>query len=93
MNKRLPIICPSCDNQLKVKQLICTHCETELTGLFSLPSVSRFTTDEQNFILDFVRASGSLKLMAQNMKLSYPTVRNRLDEIIAKINKTSTNED
>lgn len=92
MNKKLPLICPSCDCLLKVKQLHCENCETEVTGLYSLPIISQLSTDDQKFILDFVKASGSLKIMAQNMKLSYPTVRNRLDEIISGINKLETDE-
>lgn len=85
MNKKLPLKCPSCDSLLRVKQLYCESCETEVTGIFSLPLMSQLTNDEQKFIVDFVKASGSLKNMAQNMKLSYPTVRNRLDEVIEKI--------
>jgi hypothetical protein len=72
MNKKLPLICPSCDSLLKVKQLHCENCETNVTGLFALPIISQLSNDDQRFILDFVKASGSLKVMAQNMKLSYP---------------------
>ncbi|RZJ74088.1 MAG: DUF2089 family protein, partial [Flavobacterium sp.] len=31
--------------------------------------------------------SGSLKEMASQMGISYPTVRNKLDDLIAKISK------
>ena len=92
MNKRLPLKCPSCENQLQVKQLLCGKCETEVTGLYSLPVISQLPIEDQRFILDFVKASGSLKIMAQNMKLSYPTVRNILDEIIYRINNLDTDE-
>ena len=92
MNKKLPLICPSCDSFLKVKQLHCENCETDVTGLYSLPIISQLSIDDQRFILDFVKASGSLKVMAQNMKLSYPTVRNRLDDIINGINNLETND-
>ncbi len=91
MNKNLPLICPSCVNLLKVKQLYCERCETEITGLYSLPIMSQLAVEDQKFILDFVKASGSLKVMAQNMKLSYPSVRNRLDDIINGINKLERN--
>jgi len=37
------------------------------------------------FIKRFVLASGSLKEMAQSYRISYPTVRLRLDRLIAKI--------
>ena len=92
MNKKLPLRCPSCDSLLHVKQLFCENCKTEVTGLYSLPVISQLSIEDQKFILDFVKVSGSLKIMAQNMNLSYPTVRNLLDDIIAKINNIENNE-
>ena len=92
MNKKLPLRCPSCENQLQVKQMYCESCGTEVTGIYSLPAISQLTVDDQKFIIDFVKSSGSLKIMAQNMKLSYPTVRNLLDDIINRINQLDKNE-
>ena len=81
----LPNICPSCQSQLKVKSLACDKCLTEVIGLYDLPVLSRLRPDEQDFILQFVKYSGSLKDMAKHLKLSYPTVRNRLDEVIGRL--------
>jgi hypothetical protein len=92
MNKKLPLKCPSCENPLFVKQMICENCQTEVTGIFSFPLIMKFSIEDQVFIIDFVKASGSLKVMAQQMKLSYPTVRNRLDEIISRIQDLEKNE-
>ena len=47
----------------------------------------QLSINEQEFIIEFVKSSGSLKMMAQKLKLSYPTVRNMLDDIITKINQ------
>lgn len=41
--------------------------------------------DELNFIKKFVLASGSLKEMAEIYKVTYPTVRSRLNQVIEKI--------
>ena len=41
--------------------------------------------DELNFIKKFVLASGSLKEMAEIYKVTYPTVRGRLNQVIEKI--------
>lgn len=68
----------------------CEKCETEVEGLFSLPTLVGASQDDQEFILEFVKSSGSLKEMAAILKVSYPTVRNRLDEIIKKLKE---NED
>lgn len=81
----LPCYCPSCQAQLKVKSLRCEKCETEVTGNYELPTLALLSTEDQKFILDFVRHSGSLKEMANQLNLSYPTVRNLLNGIIEKI--------
>jgi hypothetical protein len=87
MDKRLPIICPSCQSELKVHTLQCNACQTKIDGLFDLPVFLKLEQKEQNFIIEFVKSSGSLKIMAQQLKLSYPTVRNMLDELIHKIDE------
>ena len=46
-----------------------------------------FADREQQFVIDFIKSSGSLKDMAKNMGVSYPTVRNVLDDLIDKLNK------
>lgn len=81
----LPTICPSCHEQLNVTCLKCDHCGTEVKGSFELPLLARLSDADQQFILRFVKSSGSLKEMAAQLKLSYPTVRNLLNDVIQKI--------
>ena len=45
------------------------------------------TDKDQKFVIDFIKSIGSLKDMAKNMGVSYPTVRNVLDDLIDKLNK------
>jgi hypothetical protein len=90
MNKRLPILCPGCSSALHVKTMKCNQCGTTIDGSFDLPLLATLSPEDQKFILSFIQSSGSLKHMAREMKLSYPTVRNILDEIIERItNKES----
>jgi hypothetical protein len=84
--KKIPINCPSCEQALMVSQLSCAHCETAISGSYSLPTLLQLSSEEQDFVFEFVRFSGSLKKMAEKMGKSYPTVRNRLDDILEKIN-------
>jgi len=81
----LPVYCPSCQSQLKVKCLKCENCQTEVNGSYDLPVLALLSDTDQQFILRFVKNSGSLKEMASELKFSYPTVRNMLNEIIQKI--------
>lgn len=85
MQKKLPYSCPCCSALLEVTNLTCPKCETNVSGKFPLPVLSQLSPEEQKFVLDFVKSSGSLKIMAEQLKLSYPTVRNLLDDIIEKI--------
>lgn len=85
MKNKLPVVCPSCTNTLAVAELSCLHCSTSVKGNYVLPSLLKLSEDEQQFIFDFVKESGSLKNMAQRLEVSYPTVRNMLDDIISKL--------
>lgn len=84
-SRRLPSKCPSCDSTLKISELVCKSCGTKVSGCFDMPVFLHLTSEEQKFIIDFVKESGSLKEMSAKLKLSYPTVRNILDAIIEKI--------
>ncbi|MDD3323024.1 MAG: DUF2089 family protein [Paludibacter sp.] len=81
----LPTYCPSCQAQLKVKCLKCESCQTEVNGSYDLPVLALLPEIDQQFIIRFVKNSGSLKEMASELKLSYPTVRNMLNDVITKI--------
>lgn len=84
-NKMLPCNCPSCQRDLKVVRLSCGQCGTAVEGDFDLPVLARLDPEEQLFALNFLKSSGSLKELARQYGLSYPTVRNRLDGLIGKL--------
>ena len=84
---RLPTSCPSCNNDLRVAQLACPDCGTAVHGDYLLPALSRLNHEDQEFALAFIQRSGSLKEMARLYGVSYPTVRNRLDDLIALLNR------
>lgn len=49
--------------------------------------------EEQEFVKQFLLASGSLKHLAKQYGVSYPTVRVRVDKIIEKVKLTDGNKD
>ena len=85
--KRLPKTCPACGSVLRVRSMYCHSCDTQIVGDYMLPPLMRLTEEEQRFVADFVMCSGSLKEMAARMGVSYPSVRNRLDEIIGELRR------
>ena len=55
--------------------------------------ITELEADELNFIKKFVLASGSLKEMAEIYKVTYPTVRARLNHIIEKVKMAEENQE
>lgn len=89
---KLPVYCPSCDTQLEVTKLSCHNCRTEVIGTYKLPVYNQLDVDEQEFMMQFLLSSGSLKEMASILNKSYPTVRNKLDDLIGKIKELRNDE-
>lgn len=88
MIKKIPVNCPSCDHLLNVTGLQCPNCETQVNGNYQLPLLASLTNEEQEFILNFFKESGKLNTMAKQLNVSYPTLRNRLDDLIEKVKRT-----
>ena len=76
--------CPVCGTQLNVTRLHCSHCETSIDGTFNTVSgpFSQLTPEQVQFVLTFVKCEGRLNRMEDELGISYPTIRNRLYEII-----------
>lgn len=84
---KLPIVCPSCENSLRVSQMKCDQCTTEVNGNYDLPLYLKLSREDQDFVLEFFLSSGSIKEMAKQAGNSYPTMRNKMDDLIEKIKK------
>jgi hypothetical protein len=78
--------CPSCDSSpLQITHLACPGCNIRFEGKFELPKLLLLAPEDLLFVEQFLLASGSLKEMAHQLEISYPTVRNRLNHIIEKV--------
>ena len=74
--------CPVCEGELTVTRLRCETCDTTIEGRFANPSFAGLTPEQLDFIETFVRCEGKFNRMQDEMALSYPTIRNRLQEVI-----------
>lgn len=79
-----PVIgrCPVCKDTMEVTCLYCRHCDTALEGHFQLGRFYELAPEQLHFVEIFVRCQGKLNRVQEELKLSYPTVRNRLHEVI-----------
>lgn len=74
--------CPVCQNALTIARLRCDACDTTLEGRFAGGPFSHLTAEQLDFVLTFIRCEGKLTRMETEIGLSYPTIRNRLQDII-----------
>lgn len=68
-----------------VTEMRCTRCETVVQGRFQPNIFSRLSADNLRFLEMFVKSRGNVKDMERELGLSYWTIRNRLNEMIAEL--------
>ena len=83
----LPGGCPSCGSALHPERLRCRGCDLALEGEFSPGPLAGLTPEEGALALEFLLCGGNLKALGERVQLSYPTVRARLDELIARLRR------
>jgi hypothetical protein len=74
--------CPVCGGELLTTSLQCRECDTVINGRFLGGTFSRLSEEQLAFVELFVRNEGKITRMEADMGLSYPTIRNRLLEVI-----------
>ena len=76
--------CPVCGGNLSVVRYHCDTCDTVIEGRFENSAFPGLTAEQIEFVQTFVRCEGRINRMVQEEKKwgSYPTIRNRLHEII-----------
>ena len=77
-----PTRCPVCKSELEISRLHCSSCDTSIEGRFTGGPIAHLTAEHLDFIVTFVRCEGKINRMEQELSLSYPTIRNRLHEVI-----------
>lgn len=80
--KKLPASCPICGGQIIVTSFHCRECDTSIEGNFNFHSFAQLSQQDLDFIETFMRCEGKINRMEKEMNLSYPTIRNRLHEVI-----------
>jgi hypothetical protein len=67
---------------MNVTRLQCPSCETVIEGRFAAGHFANLSSEQLDFIFTFVRCEGKLTRMETELGISYPTIRNRLHEVI-----------
>ena len=78
----VPTQCPVCHDDLLVTRLVCRNCGTTLEGRFAMGHLFQLTSEQLHFVEVFLRCEGKITRVQEELGISYPTVRSRLDEVI-----------
>ncbi len=84
-NTNIDNTCPYCETAMKTTRMCCQTCAVSVEADFPDQPLARLPTEHQRFIEIFVLAGGSLKEIATQAGVSYPTVRSRLDRVIESL--------
>lgn len=74
--------CPICQSELTITRLQCANCDTVVEGRFATSHFANLSSEQIEFIITFVRCEGKINRMEPEINLSYPTIRNRLHDVI-----------
>jgi hypothetical protein len=67
----------------------CPACQLQMRGEFQLGQLSTLSDEELTFVKVFLSARGNLTEVERVLGISYPTIRNKLDEINNVLNRTN----
>ncbi|WP_027633186.1 DUF2089 domain-containing protein [Clostridium hydrogeniformans] len=77
--------CPVCSKKLKITRLKCESCNTIIENDFHMSKFEYLTRDQLKFIEVFLKCRGNIKDVEKELKISYPTVRGKLDEVLVSL--------
>lgn len=82
MKKEVIGRCPVCNNELNVTKLHCDYCNTTIESKFSLCKFCKLNDEQKYFVEVFIKNRGNIKEIEKELGISYPTVRNKLENVI-----------
>ena len=88
MKRKVLGSCPICNNKMRVTKMHCDDCGTTLEGSFEICRFCQLNPEQKEFIETFIRCRGNIKEVERELRISYPTVRGRLDVVIEALGYT-----
>ncbi|QAT60086.1 MULTISPECIES: DUF2089 domain-containing protein [Tissierellales] len=82
MNREVIGKCPVCGKEMEVTRLSCNYCNTTIEGSFTLCKFCRLGDEQKKFAEIFIKNRGNIKEIEKELGISYPTVRNKLEDVI-----------
>jgi hypothetical protein len=74
--------CPVCSSELAITRLQCRGCGTAIEGEFNVGRFGRLNREQLALLESFLRSRGNAKELERELKVSYPTVRARIEALV-----------
>lgn len=65
-----------------ISELSCSACGSQVKGTFHLHPFRMLSQEQLAFVETFIFCRGSIREVEKQLGISYPTVRNRLNDVI-----------
>jgi hypothetical protein len=82
MSRDVISTCPVCSSELSITRLQCRGCGTAIEGDFNVGRFGRLNREQLALLESFLRARGNAKELERELKVSYPTVRARIEALV-----------
>ena len=83
--KRLVSQCPVCQQSLKIAALQCPDCGLELRNNFEMSVFDQLSGEQYDFLMTFLKHRGNLKNLQNEMQISYPLAKKKLDDLMSAL--------
>ncbi len=77
--------CPACGASTNVTRISCDSCGTTIEGSFQLCRFCRLSPEQKSFVDVFIKCRGNIKEVEKELGISYPTVKNKLEDVAAAL--------
>ena len=85
MSKIIPE-CPACGTKLRITSLRCSGCGMELRNDFELSLFDALNPEQTDFLITFLKHRGNMSSVQNELELSYPAAKKRLDDLLVALN-------
>ena len=85
MEYAAPTKCSVCGAELQITRLTCPNCSSEITGVFSPCRYCSLNERQKLFLDTFLKCRGNIKEVERTLSVSYPTVKNMLEELLSTL--------
>ena len=83
--------CPICSGPVEITEISCNSCKSTIKGHFKPCKFCTLSQENKEFAEIFIKNRGSIKEIERELGISYPTVKGKLDSLVAALGYKNQN--